>query len=84
MTRTMRSMVINDVPTRSCRARRRVETVFPVDSGHGGVPVLLVRTGLPLGYKYNSEQFPTDSQSAQHITARILRYLKNCAVSTRN
>jgi hypothetical protein len=36
MTRTMGSMVINDIPTRGCRGRRRRLTVFPVDSGHVG------------------------------------------------
>lgn len=34
MTRTMGSMVVDDVPVRVCRARRRMEAVFPVDGRH--------------------------------------------------
>jgi hypothetical protein len=70
MTHTMGSMVINDVGV--CRARRRWETVFPVDSGHGGAveeQVLLDGSGVNLlGYINNltSPSFPTHGHSAQH------------------
>jgi hypothetical protein len=32
----MGGMVVDDVPARDCRAGRRREAVFPVDSRHGG------------------------------------------------
>ena len=61
MTRTMGSIVVNDVPARGCRARRRMETVFPVDSVHGGGAGAAGRDGKrSTGRLYNNNSpFPT-------------------------
>jgi hypothetical protein len=83
MIRTVGSMVINDV--RGCRARRRVETVFPVDSGHGGAGAGAAgrrggQCAVALYLTFHLRAGPLRS------TARTLRCLSltDCACMSRN
>ena len=53
-------------------------TVFPVDSGHGGVPDAAGQDGTLMGIviNNNSEQFPRIVNLRSTSPARDLRYLK--------